>query len=724
MADKLQNLKKKIKAENIDDIYEKEEEWEYAIQDAFHKDCGLYLDSELFEIFQLKTKDDVIELIDALIQKVEQINGGQKAKKEAFNGAMDDSVAKYIYDTYVDDKSKDLYRGVPDVEFVYHGDWADPELVYQGKSYDYYDIEGPMWEMYNEDFPAPEDYNSDEYKEWEDRFDDYVRDNAYMVYDYLDNLNDCGAYYGGATYDDDELDESCGKKSRRKNKRTKKESAENMNDVYYEDEYIIVKPTGRNYDFIATIESKVDYPIHIEFVHPEYGEGVVYPCYLAADDWAGLLANDEGYLTLEAIKDGKVFVEPDTDRYTRENKRAKKESKYLREGPGAGYEIEAKGHYDSPYNIVIKDIVSEENDYGKWCTVYCDFNADVTFDKISFYGYYDGATLEDISANVDVADYEIDFDGYEESEITVERCEAAIRWASFDYETVYGGGWSHSTYDGTLSDREGEPQVCLSDKSKELISFIDRAVTGDNIFCDYAVYDEDDELLEYFDDETEAIEWAKANKGTEVIKQCWEDVYIDGESWDSEPYGERETIWERDYDKSYRYESRRAKTRKTEKTANRLSDKEIYDILGFDTDWVNESEKNKEIVRDCLRDFRELNKTYPENNIWLKSDVGVYTKGKVIDELGDLAVVQESRKLGESRIEIDDDELLDMLVDRLHYWTDEEDVIELYSQMYEDMLDNGLFNGDDFNVQFIVDNDWVNWCEVVCPGEDNYDEIK
>lgn len=228
---KLQDIRNKINSEEIDDIYDKEEEWEYAIQDAFHKDCGLYLDSELFEIFQLETKDDVLELVDALIQKVEQINGGQKAKKEAFNGAMDDSVAKYIYDTYVDNKPKDLYCGVPDVEFVYHGDWADPELIYQGKSYDYYDIEDPMWEAYNEDFPAPKDYNSDEYKEWEDRFDDYVRDNAYMVYDYLDNLNDCGAYYGGATYDDDELDESCGKKSRRKNKRTKKESVGNMDDI-------------------------------------------------------------------------------------------------------------------------------------------------------------------------------------------------------------------------------------------------------------------------------------------------------------------------------------------------------------------------------------------------------------------------------------------------------------------------------------------------------------
>lgn len=416
-----------------------------------------------------------------------------------------------------------------------------------------------------------------------------------------------------------------------------------MKDIYYEDQYIIVRPTGRDYDFIATIESKVDYPIHIEFVHPEYGEGAVSPCYLDANDWVGLLADDEGYLTLEAIEDGEVFVEPDTDRYTRENRRTKKESKYLREGPGAGYEIEAKGHYDSPYNIVIKDIVSDENDYGKWCTVHCDFNADVTFDEISFYSYYYGATLKDISANVDVSDYEIEFDDYEESDITVERCEAAIRWASFDYETVYGGGWSHSTYDGTLSDREGEPQVCLSNKSAELIYFIDDAVTGDNIFSEYVVYDENEDL-EYFFDENEAIEYAKANNGTEVIKQYWEDVYLNEEERDYIPYGERETVWERDYDKSYRYESKRTN--------------------------------------------------------------------------------RKSKKLDEARIELDDDELLDRLVDRLHYWTDEEDVIELYRLMYEDMLDNGLFNGDDFNVQFIVDNDWVNWCEVVCPGEDNYDEIK
>lgn len=66
-------------------------------------------------------------------------------------------------------------------------------------------------------------------------------------------------------------------------------------------------------------------------------------------------------------------------------------------------------------------------------------------------------------------------------------------------------------------------------------------------------------------------------------------------------------------------------------------------------------------------------------------------------------------------VNIDDNEALTMLTDRLQYWSknlDRKD-IEAYEKMYERYIDEGLFEGGDFNVMQIVDNDVVNWCSVI-----------
>lgn len=47
-------------------------EWEGQIISAFHIDSDLYLDSEVFEIMEIKTKKAVLKLIDLLITKVKE----------------------------------------------------------------------------------------------------------------------------------------------------------------------------------------------------------------------------------------------------------------------------------------------------------------------------------------------------------------------------------------------------------------------------------------------------------------------------------------------------------------------------------------------------------------------------------------------------------------------------------------------------------------------------
>lgn len=64
--------------------------------------------------------------------------------------------------------------------------------------------------------------------------------------------------------------------------------------VLYEDKNIILKSTGRDYDFIATIENKLDKPIHITFENED-------KIGMSANNWVGLLADDDGRETVDNI---------------------------------------------------------------------------------------------------------------------------------------------------------------------------------------------------------------------------------------------------------------------------------------------------------------------------------------------------------------------------------------------------------------------------------------
>lgn len=75
------------------------------------------------------------------------------------------------------------------------------------------------------------------------------------------------------------------------------------------------------------------------------------------------------------------------------------------------------------------------------------------------------------------------------------------------------------------------------------------------------------------------------------------------------------------------------------------------------------------------------------------------------------------------KVEIDNDTALEMLMDRVRFWTDDSDVIEVYEKMYESAIDLGCFDGGEFNVMQIVDNDYVNWCTTITPEDEHFDEI-
>lgn len=81
-------------------------------------------------------------------------------------------------------------------------------------------------------------------------------------------------------------------------------------------------------------------------------------------------------------------------------------------------------------------------------------------------------------------------------------------------------------------------------------------------------------------------------------------------------------------------------------------------------------------------------------------------------------------------VKMDEDTALDMLMDRLEYWIKDHSEAskyidrKLYEQMYSEYLENGVFSSMEFDPMNIVDNDYINYCQIVEPDDDeNYKKL-
>ncbi|MBO7712303.1 MAG: hypothetical protein J6S85_01970 [Methanobrevibacter sp.] len=73
-------------------------------------------------------------------------------------------------------------------------------------------------------------------------------------------------------------------------------------------------------------------------------------------------------------------------------------------------------------------------------------------------------------------------------------------------------------------------------------------------------------------------------------------------------------------------------------------------------------------------------------------------------------------------VKIDEDTALEMLCDRVDFWRDGEEA-DLFKKMYEHYVYNGLFDGAEFDVKSIVDNDVVNWCSIVDTSSKDFKKL-
>ena len=109
-------------------------------------------------------------------------------------------------------------------------------------------------------------------------------------------------------------------------------------------------------------------------------------------------------------------------------------------------------------------------------------------------------------------------------------------------------------------------------------------------------------------------------------------------------------------------------------------------------------------------------------NALAASIIDEYNKMKDLNLTDDGHIIEDEEPLQEVMVDIDEDDLLDLLMNRVKRWTDEKVSLDLYEQMYQSYIDSGWDLGGN-SVMVIVDNDWVNYCDVVGPGEENYEEL-
>lgn len=74
-------------------------------------------------------------------------------------------------------------------------------------------------------------------------------------------------------------------------------------------------------------------------------------------------------------------------------------------------------------------------------------------------------------------------------------------------------------------------------------------------------------------------------------------------------------------------------------------------------------------------------------------------------------------------VKIENETALDMLIERVKFWTDDTEVIELYRKMYENYIDGGCFDDGEFDVGVIVDNDYINYTRIISQGDAEFDEL-
>ena len=157
-------------------------------------------------------------------------------------------------------------------------------------------------------------------------------------------------------------------------------------------------------------------------------------------------------------------------------------------GPGAGYTIKWNLESINSVNSFNVTSVSEPDQYGL-IAAEADCDVDVTVEIVEAYSYYYGidSPINGVSAKMTKVSFEIDPDQWPELgslydagvDFAAEFLNNEIYDTISNGEVMYGGGWSHSTWDGTLTDYEHDGLIEIKVTDEETIEYVDDAVSGE-----------------------------------------------------------------------------------------------------------------------------------------------------------------------------------------------------------------------------------------------------
>lgn len=239
------------------------------------------------------------------------------------------------------------------------------------------------------------------------------------------------------------------------------------------------------------------------------------------------------------------------------------------EGAGAGYEISGS---ISDAHVNSFDIVNVDRDKYNERVVTLNCDVDVSLNDLYLASYYYGDKLDfPIKAKI-TSMVMIDNDTYEDDEPEINDYNINDALNGTTFKEVLGGGWIHSKFEGTFeSDAEGNvsssyfytDKVTIKILSDSVVEFIDLKVSGEVDNSTYEVFDIDSDILDSFDDEAKAIEFAKNNKGVQVV-QVYHNYSLSDEEGSVDDDPNYEIVWERDYDKNYRFNDDVQESKKVE----------------------------------------------------------------------------------------------------------------------------------------------------------------
>ena len=350
--------------------------------------------------------------------------------------------------------------------------------------------------------------------------------------------------------------------------------------------------------------------------------------------------------------------------------------KVVNEGPGAGYTVSGKTSANKINSFTITNLTLDDDgrDVNQYNAVNITADCDIDCTTEELYGesyYYDGL-VDEAHSKITKMEFSVGYIDFRQLDDSFEQIlsyykdspglfsvkpEAVKTWLEshqqvlqdvvmdllyeVETSTVIGGGWAHTTWDGTMSvigDSVDVGSYGYSDLNsielkcvdQDAIDYIDKATRGDNFYDEYEVMDSDDDVMEGFADEDEAIDYARKNDGYAVYKTTYRELY--GEDID---YIDRELVWERTEDDDNGEDDEDFdESKKLAVPTKKLVEDAYQDIIANNCEGVNDKIKNLEVGQELVV---KINDDFGYNHLHIKRQDDQYFKLWDTNDNGEIA---------------------------------------------------------------------------------------